>query len=345
MAIQRFLEIDYPIIQAPMAGVQDSALALAVASAGGLGSLPCGMYTPEKVHSELTHIRAQTARPINVNFFCHTPPEPDPAIEARWRKLLEPYYEEFELDPADIPQKASRQPFSHDMADVLESFKPRIVSFHYGLPERKLLNRVKSWGATVLSTATTVAEAEWLEANGADGIIAQGSEAGGHRGMFLSKDVTTQLGTFALLPQIVQKVSVPVIAAGGIADAKGVRAVLDLGATAAQIGTAFLLCDEATTRPVHRSALKSDMIRHTVLTTLFSGGAARGMVNRLIRELGPMHDDAPPYPLASAALAPIRAAAEAAGSGDFSPLWAGQNATGCKEISAEALTRELVALL
>lgn len=345
MDIQQFLGTELPIIQAPMAGVQDSALALAVASAGGLGSLPCGMYSSEKVQAELTHIRSQTDQPINVNFFCHTPPESDPAVEARWRKLLEPYYKEFELDPADIPQKASRQPFSHEMADVLEMFKPRIVSFHYGLPEKDLLERVKSWGATVLSTATTVAEAEWLEANGADGIIGQGSEAGGHRGMFLTRDVTTQIGTFALLPQIIQKVNLPVIAAGGIADAKGVQAVLNLGAAAAQIGTAYLLCDEATTREVHRNALKTDMIRHTVLTTLFSGGAARGMVNRLIQELGPMHADAPPYPLASAALAPIRAAAESAGSGDFSPLWAGQNGTGCKEISAADLTREFARLL
>lgn len=339
------LGIDLPIIQAPMAGVQDSKLALAVNSAGGLGSLPCGMLSAEQLQAELSHIEAQADRPINVNFFCHTPPPFDPRVDAKWRKLLEPFYEEFEIDPADIPQKASRQPFSHEMADVLESFKPRIVSFHYGLPEKTLLERVKSWGATILSTATIVAEAEWLEANGADGIIAQGVEAGGHRGMFLSKDVTTQIGTFALLPQIVQKVSLPVIAAGGIADAKGVRAVLDLGAVAAQVGTAYLLCDEAKTRKVHRQALKSDMIRHTVLTTLFSGGAARGMVNRLIKELGPMHADAPPYPYASAALAPIRAKAEAAGSGDFSPLWAGQNGTGCKEVSAAELTKLLAAEL
>ncbi len=275
------------IIQAPMAGVQDGELAVAVASAGGLGSLPCGMFS------------------------------------------------------ADIPQKPSRQPFSHAMGDALESFKPRIVSFHYGLPEKNLLDRVKSWGTIVLSTATTVAEAEWLEAHGADGIIAQGVEAGGHRGMFLSKDVTTQVGTMALIPQIVKATQLPVIAAGGIADASGVRAVLELGAVAAQVGTAYLLCHEAKTRSVHCQALKSDMIRHTVLTTLFSGGEARGMVNRLIRELGPMADVAPPYPLASAALAPIRAAAEAQGSGDFSPLWAGQNARGCKEISAAELTREL----
>ena len=329
------------IIQAPMAGVQDGELALAVTKAGGLGSLPCGMLSADQLTAELTKINQQTSEPINVNFFCHTPPEPDPEAEARWKEALAPYYTEFGIDPADIPQKASRQPFSHDMADVLEPFKPRIVSFHYGLPEKSLLERVKSWGSTVLSTATTVAEAEWLEANGADGIIAQGVEAGGHRGMFLSKDVTKQIGTFALVPQIVQKTKLPVVAAGGIADAAGVKAAIQLGASAVQVGTAYLLCHEAKTREVHRTALKSDMTRHTVLTTLFSGGAARGMVNRLIEEMGPMPDVAPPYPLASAALAPIRAAAEAQGSGDFSPLWAGQNATGCQEISAEDLTKLL----
>ncbi|MEM8859391.1 MAG: nitronate monooxygenase [Chloroflexota bacterium] len=330
-------------MQAPMAGVQDSELALAVSSAGGLGSLPCGMLSAEQLEAELKHIQSKTDRPINLNFFCHTPPQPEPEVEAKWRKLLAPYYEEFEIDPADIPQKASRQPFSHSIADVLESLNIRVVSFHYGLPEKNLLDRVKKMGATVLSTATTVTEAEWLQAHGADAIIAQGVEAGGHRGMFLQKDVTTQLGTFALVPQIVQKVDLPVIAAGGIADATGVRAVLDLGATAAQIGTAYMLCHEAKTRMVHRAALKSDRVRHTVLTTLLSGGAARGMVNRLISELGPMHPDAPPYPLASSALAPLRAAAEAQNSGDFSPLWCGQNATGCKEISAVELTHQLMA--
>ena len=342
---KRFLEVELPIIQAPMAGVQDGELALAVASAGGLGSLPCGMLSAEQLTAELTQISQQTSAPINVNFFCHTPPEPDQAIEAQWRATLAPYYAEFGLDPGYIPKKASRQPFSHEMADALEPFKPRIVSFHYGLPEKSLLQRVKCWGSTVLSTATTVAEAAWLEAHGADGIIAQGVEAGGHRGMFLSKDVTKQIGTFALVPQIVQKTDLPVIAAGGIADASGVRAAFALGASAVQIGTAYLLCHEAKTRAVHRTALKSDAIRHTVLTTLFSGGAARGMVNRIIQELGPMPNVAPPYPLASPALAPIRAAAEAAGNGDFSPLWAGQNATGCREVSAVDLTQDLMSEL
>jgi nitronate monooxygenase len=202
---------------------------------------------------------------------------------------------------------------------------------------------VKAWGATVLSSATTVDEARWLEDHGADVVIAQGVEAGGHRGMFLSSDITTQIGLFALLPQIVQAVKVPVVAAGGIADARGVAAVLALGASAAQVGSAYLLCPEVTTSAVHRAALKSEAARHTALTNVFTGRAARGIVNRIVREQGPMSVAAPAFPLAGSALAPIRAKAEAQGSGDFSPLWCGQNPTGCREIPAAELTRELAA--
>jgi nitronate monooxygenase len=188
-----------------------------------------------------------------------------------------------------------------------------------------------------------VDEARWLEAHGVDAIIAQGFEAGGHRGIFLSDDLSTQVGTFALLPQVVRAVNVPVVAAGGIADAAGVAAAVALGAAGVQIGTAYLLCPEATTSPVHRAALKSASARHTALTNVFSGRPARGIVNRIIREVGPMSDAAPAFPLASAAILPLRAKAEEQGSGDFSPLWSGQNATGCREIPAADLTRALVA--
>jgi nitronate monooxygenase len=196
-------------------------------------------------------------------------------------------------------------------------------------------------GSKILSSATTVAEARWLEARGVDAIIAQGIEAGGHRGIFLSEDLSTQVGTFALLPQIVREVRVPVIAAGGIADAKGVAAAMALGAAGVQIGTAYMLCPEATTSVVHRAALKSDAARHTALTNLFSGRPARGIVNRIMKELGPISTAAPAFPLATAAIAPLRAKAESQGSGDFSPLWSGQNASGCKEVPAGELTREL----
>ncbi len=341
--IQELLGLELPILQAPMAGVQGSALAVAVCNAGGLGSLPCAMLGLDALQAELAAIRARTDRPFNVNFFCHTPPEPDADREAAWRAALAPYYQELGIDPQDILSGPARQPFTHEAADVLEELEPAVVSFHFGLPSADLLARVKGWGSLVLSSATTVDEARWLEARGADAIIAQGFEAGGHRGMFLSEDLTTQAGTFALLPQIVRAVNVPVIAAGGIADAQGVAAALSLGASAVQVGTAYMLCPEATTSPVHRLALQSEAARHTALTNLFSGRPARGIVNRLMRELGPLSPAAPAFPLATAALAPLRARAESRGSGDFSPLWCGQNASGCKEIPAAQLTRELAA--
>lgn len=342
MFLKDLFKIHYPIIQAPMAGIQDSDLALAVSEAEGLGSVPCGMLGLEALQAELERIRAKATAPINVNFFCHTPPAPDAEREARWREVLQPYFDEFGIDASQIGAGMGRRPFSHETADLLESYQPAIVSFHFGLPEKGLLARVKSWGATVMSSATTVAEAEWLEANGADVIIAQGLEAGGHRGMFLSKNVATQLGTFALLPQIVDKVGVPVVAAGGIADAKTVAGALALGAAAVQVGTAYLLCHEAKTSERHRAALQSERVRETAVTNLFSGGPARGIVNRVMRELGAMNDKAPPYPLAAAAITAVRRAAEATGSGDFSPLWCGQNASGCREVGAAELTEGLI---
>jgi nitronate monooxygenase len=280
-----------------------------------------------------------------VNFFCHTPPTSNAEREAAWRALLAPYFKEFGIDPDTIPTGPSRAPFNAEAADVLSEFKPAVVSFHFGLPSAELLARVKVLGAKILSSATTVEEARWLEAQGVDAIIAQGLEAGGHRGMFLSRDLTTQIGTFALLPQIIQAVKLPVIAAGGIADAKGVAAAMALGAAGVQIGTAYLLCPEATTSAVHRAALKSEAARHTALTNLFTGRPARSVVNRIIRELGPMNTVAPEFPLAASAIAPLRASVEKQGSGDFSPLWSGQNASGCKEIPAANLTRELAAEL
>jgi len=341
MTLQQLLGISLPIIQAPMAGAQGSALAIAVSNAGGLGSLPCAMLGFDAMRKELSTIRAQTTQPFSVNFFCHTVPLPNEEREARWRANLAPYYAEFGIDPDNIPAGPGRAPFSYETAELLGEFKPAVVSFHFGLPSPDLLQRVQSWGAKILSTATTVDEARWLEAQGVDAIIAQGLEAGGHRGNFLSEDLNNQVGTFALVPQIVQAVKVPVIAAGGIASAKGVAAALALGAAGAQIGTAYLLCPEATTSPLHRTALKSDAARVTALTNLFTGRPARGIVNRIIRELGPMSAAAPAFPLAASAIAPLRAKAESLGNSDFSPLWAGQNTTGCKEVSAAIITREL----
>ena len=341
--LQRLLGIELPVIQAPMAGVQDSALAVAVSNAGGLGSLPCAMLSLDALRAELTAIAAQTDKPVNVNFFCHRPPVPDAAREAAWHAALAPYHAEFGIDADNIAAGAGRAPFSAEAAEVLAAFRPAVVSFHFGLPAPELLARVRSWGAKVLSSATTVEEARWLEAHGVDAVIAQGLEAGGHRGMFLSADLTRQMGTFALLPQVVAalKGRIPVIAAGGIADAAGVEAALALGAAGVQVGTAYLLCPEALTSAVHRAALNSECALHTALTNLYSGGPARGIVNRIMEELGPMSAAAPAFPLATAAIAPLRAAAERRGSGDFSPLWAGQNASGCREVPAGQLTRKL----
>ncbi len=343
MNLQALLGVELPIIQAPMAGVQGGALAAAVSNAGGLGSLPCAMLSPDAMRQELTAIRAQTSRPYNVNFFCHPPPAPDAEREAAWRSALAPYYQGLGVEAGAAVAGGGRAPFGPEAADVLEEFRPAVVSFHFGLPSAELLARVRSWGAKVLSSATTVEEARWLEARGVDAVIAQGLEAGGHRGTFLSDDLDTQLGTLALVPQVVSAVKVPVIAAGGIADARGVRAALALGAAGVQAGTAYLLCPEATTRPVHRAALKAESARRTALTNVFSGRPARGVVNRLMRELGPLSPLAPAFPLAADAVAPLRAKAESQGSGDFSPLWAGQNVSGCKEVPAAQLTRELAA--
>ena len=341
VTLSDLLGTELPIIQAPMAGAQASALAIAVSNAGALGSLPCAMLGLDAMRSELAAIRSGTTHPYNVNFFCHTPPVPNAEREAAWRVMLTPYYREFGIDPDNISPGPSRLPFTADAADILEEFKPAIVSFHFGLPAPDLLARIKGWGSKVIASATTVDEARWLEARGVDAVIAQGIEAGGHRSNFLSADLTMQLGTFALVPQIARAVRVPVIAAGGIADARCVAAALRLGASAVQVGTAYLLCPEATTSAVHRAALRSPAAGHTDLTNLFSGRPARGIVNRLMRDLGSLSAAAPEFPLATPAVAPLRAAAEALGRGDFSPLWSGQNATGCKEISAAALTHEL----
>ena len=331
----------HPLLQAPMAGAQGSPLALAVCAAGGVGALPAAMLAPDALRTELQTLRERAQGPWNVNFFCHTPPEADAAHEARWREALRPFYDEAGLDPDRVPAGAGRVPFSHAVADVVEPFAPPVVSFHFGLPAPDLLARVKGWGSVVLSSATTVEEARWLQAHGADAIIAQGLEAGGHRGMFLTHELGTQVGTMALLPQIVAAVQVPVIAAGGIASAAGVRAAMALGAAGVQVGTAYLCCPEASTSALHRAALMSEAARHTELTTLFSGRPARGIVNRLMRSLGPLNPAAPAFPLATAAVAPLRAHFEALGRTDCTPLWSGQNASGCQAIPAGELTAAL----
>jgi nitronate monooxygenase len=343
------LGLQVPLIQAPMAGFQGAAMAAAVSGAGALGSLPGAAMTPQALRDAVGELRRGGGHPVNLNFFCHAVPASDPAREAAWREALRPYYEELGLPFSAITNGPGRLPFGDEAADAIEALRPEVVSFHFGLPPAPLLERVRRTGAQVWSSATTVAEAQWLAAHGVDAIIAQGLEAGGHRGVFLSQgpsfDLGTQLRTMALLTGILQAVRAPVIAAGGIASADGVAAALRMGASAVQLGTAFLLCTEATTSAVHRAALQGEAARHTALTNLFSGRPARGIVNRLMRELGPMSALPPAFPSAVNAIAPLRAAAEQAGRGDFSPLWAGQDVSGCRAVPAAQRVKELAANL
>ena len=332
--------IELPVIQAPMAGAQDDELASAVAAAGGLGSIPCALLTPMAAREQVRRFRERTRLPVNLNFFCHRPPPPAHEALERWRARLEPYYRELGVtEPvAPAPQRRS---FDDAMCGVVEELRPAVVSFHFGLPERPLFERVRATGALVIATATSVAEARELEAAGVDAVIAQGAEAGGHRGTFSATDDDAEIGTFALVPQIVDAVRLPVIAAGGIADARGVAAARALGASAVQVGTAYLFCAESKLSAVRRHALEQVRDDSTRITNVFTGRRARGILNRLMCELGPIDGAVPPFPLASAALDPLRAKAEAAGSSDFSALWAGQGAALAKSTTAAELTRRL----
>ena len=331
------LGIELPIIQAPMAGATGSAMVIAASNAGGLGSMPAAMLSIEQLREELKTIRQQSQRPFNINYFCHQPPAADEQRAREWKNLLEPYYRELGVDFEAPTPVSNRAPFDNAACEVLEEFRPEVVSFHFGLPEQSLLDRVKATGAKILSSATTVEEAVWLEQHGCDAIIAMGYEAGGHRGMFLSDDLSSQVGTFALVPQVVDAVKVPVIAAGGIGDARGVAAAFLLGASAVQVGTAYLFTPEAKVSASHHKALRTAKESETAVTNLFTGRPARGILNRVMRELGPMSDKAPAFPLAGGALMPLRAKGEA----DFSNLWAGQAFTLGVEVSTAELTRRL----
>jgi nitronate monooxygenase len=332
--------IEHPIVLAPMASAMDWKMTVAVSEAGGLGSLPCAMLAYDKAREEVANIRARTEKPFNMNFFCHKPPAPDNAREASWRDRLKPYYDELGLDPNTAPPPPPRVPFNDEHCELIEELKPVVVSFHFGLPEPRLVKRVKAAGCNVISSATTAAEARWLEGQGADAVIAQGLEAGGHRGIFLSDDISTQPGTMALVPQVVDAVKVPVIAAGGIGDARGIAAAFALGAAGVQMGTAFLHCPESMISVQHREALAAAQDSSTVLTNVMTGRPARYIVNRLIREQGPIAD-VPAFPYAVAAVMPLKMEAEKRGSGDFSSMWSGQAAALGRALPAGELTRAL----
>jgi nitronate monooxygenase len=339
--IQELVGIEHPIIQAPMARAVSSDMVVAVSEAGGLGSLPCAFLNAEQIRREVAIVRKHTQRPINLNFFCHTPPRVDPDRDQQWKRILEPYFTELGLDPNASTAAVGLPPFDQAMCELVAELKPNVVSFHFGLPDKALLARVKSAGARILSSATTVEEACWLESAGCDAIIAQGLEAGGHRAMFLNADISTQVGTLALIPQVVDAVTVPVIAAGGIADSRGIVAAFALGASAVQIGTAYLFCPEATISLPYRRALASQKDHKTAVTNVFTGRPARAIVTRLARETGPMSMLTPEFPLAANFIAPLRAKSEASGSDDFSAFWSGQAARVGRELPAGELTRRL----
>jgi nitronate monooxygenase len=339
-------DIEHPIIQAPMAGPSTPELAAAVSNAGGLGSLAFAMTSHAQARADLAKLRTLTNKGFNVNFFCHTPPKPNPAAATAWQNRLQPYADELGLAPGALAAAADRAPFDATMCELMEEARPKVISFHFGLPDTSLLDRVKATGAIILASATTVAEARWLRERGVHAIIAQGYEAGGHRGIFLGTDVlgvdlVTQAGTMALVPQIVDAVSVPVIAAGGIGDARGIVAALALGAAGAQLGTAYLHCPEAKLSALHRQALAEANDASTALTNIFTGRPARGIVNRVMREVGPISADAPQFPLAAGAMGALRTAAEAKGRDDFSPLWSGQAAALGSPMGAAELTQKL----
>jgi nitronate monooxygenase len=334
---RRFLDLvgtEFPIVQAPMAGVGGVDLCVAAIEGGALGSLPCALLTPDQVRAQVAEVRSPANGPLNLNFFCHRMPED--ADDNAWLELLRPYYEEFGVQPGN--GGALRLPFDGDMCAAVEELRPEVVSFHFGLPDPELLDRVKTTGAVVIGNATGVEEARWLESRGVDAVIAQGFEAGGHTGRFLGEDPAEAMALFALVPQIADAVSVPVIAAGGIADGRGIAAALILGASAVQLGTAYLHAPETPISDEHRRRLKGG---HTIVTNLLTGGLARGLRGRLTDELGPIRSEAPPYPLGSAALAPIRAAAEKRGEYGFGPMWAGQAAPLGTSLPAAELTRKL----
>ena len=341
MDIKKILNIDYPLIQSPMAGVQNWELAVAVSEAGGLGSIPCAMLNADQVEQELNHFRRHSSKAYNLNFFCHEMPPVDAQVEKQWLERLSKYYDELGLE-LSAPSGILREPFNEEMANRIESFKPPVISFHFGLPDKTLIKRIKSWGTIILSSATTLEEATWLQEQGVDALIAQGIEAGGHRGIFKGTDLRTQLPTEQLVTEMTDTLNTPVIAAGGIASKRDIQNAISWGAVGVQMGTSFLLCDETQTGPAYRSALRDKKAR-TALTNIFSGRPARSIENRLMKDLGFISEQAPKFPYAANAVAPLRASSEQNEICDFLPMWSGTNRSGCREVPAAEIVRALFA--
>jgi len=320
-----------PIVQAPMAGSGGVALAIAAMRGGAVGSLPGALLAAEPLRAQVAEVRAAVDGPLNLNFFCHR--LPDPPDERAWRALLAPWFAREGVAPGDPPPL--RRPFDAAMCAVVEEVRPALASFHFGLPEDALLARVRAAGVRILASATTLAEAHWLAARGCDAIILQGAEAGGHAGWFLGdRHEPTPLA--ALLRD---RPDVPVIAAGGIVDGADMAGALRAGASAVQIGTAYLATPQSLISPVYRALLGTPAAADAAFTNLLTGRAARGIRNALMRALGPVRAEAPPFPYASNALAALRAKAEGEGRSDYSSLWVGAGGARVTPQDAEALTR------
>ncbi|MBV8506633.1 MAG: nitronate monooxygenase [Alphaproteobacteria bacterium] len=333
------LGITHPVIQAPMAGFASPALAAAVCNTGALGSIGCAGIPLATVREQITALRQATNRPYNLNFFVHSRPRLDPDGSARMRTTLASYFNEFGLGPVPEP-KEPFPPFDEERLDLILELRPRVVSFHFGLPDATAVRRVKEAGCIILSSATTVAEARSLEANGADVIIAQGFEAGGHRGSFSGSPGAGNIGTMALVPQIADAVRLPVIAAGGIADGRGLAAAFALGASGVQLGTAFLGCPEATVSPLHRARLRSAADDGTELTRAFTGRPARALRNRYVTEMA--NSEPLEFPLQGSLVRPLWELPSEEARASFMPFWAGQGAPLIREIPASQLIDKLV---
>jgi nitronate monooxygenase len=340
-ALTERLGLDWPIIQAPMAAASTPELAAAVSNAGGLGSLGLGTVSAEAAAEQVSAFSAASNRALNANFFCHDDPGDLTGTGAAMAARLDKYYQAKGIGPVPAPN-APYPPFGEAHVEILRQHRPAVVSFHFGLPDKPLLDAVKAIGALVLCSATTVAEARALEAQGADAIIAQGTEAGGHRGTFLGADPSSQPGLFALLPQVVSAVSVPVIAAGGIVDGRTIAAAFMLGADAVQIGTAFLRCPEASIPDAYRLALAGASDDSSRITPVFTGKPARALRNRLSEDLSDAEADVVAYPGQLSLTLPLRRDQQAADFGDFYSMWSGQSVALTHPMPAADLMRKLV---
>lgn len=338
------LGVEVPIVQAPMAGVSTPALAAAVSNAGGLGSIGVGATDAAGARAMIADLRARTERAFNVNVFVHGPAKPDPEREAAWLHWLSPLFSEF----GAVPPAALRTIYKSfaddaDMLSMLVEARPPVVSFHFGLPSPQAIQRLKGAGTTLFATATNLEEARQIEAAGIDAIVAQGIEAGGHRGVFDPAASDDALGTVALTRLLVADSTLPVIAAGGIMDGAGIAAALDLGAVAAQLGTAFIACQESSADDAYRAALAGPGAYHTRLTALISGRPARCLANRFTDLHQSVADRLPPdYPIAYDAGKALHAAAKAKGEHGFGAQWAGQGAPLARAMPAAELVATLL---